>query len=70
MILLDATPEVDYAHWSRFPHFDRYEASFAANEITKYNFDPESPYVFMRWKEQFLVTDHNKTSVEGASFSG
>ena len=24
----------------------------------------------MRWKEQFLVPDHNVTDIDGASFSG
>ena len=27
-------------------------------------------YIFMRWKERFLVPDHRVTQVTGASYSG
>lgn len=30
----------------------------------------DRPFVFLRWKEQFVVPDHKMTSLPGASFAG
>mmetsp|Transcript_42186 Transcript_42186/g.98954 ORF Transcript_42186/g.98954 Transcript_42186/m.98954 type:complete len:86 (+) Transcript_42186:173-430(+) len=39
------------------------------NENLKVNWR-EQPNIFMRWKEHFLVPDHNVTAIQGASFAG
>ncbi|GAM26082.1 hypothetical protein SAMD00019534_092570 [Acytostelium subglobosum LB1] len=60
---------VDREHWTQFsPAFDQYIQKF-----NKDDFKPDfsnSDYLFMRWKEYFLVPDHTIRSIEGASFEG
>jgi hypothetical protein len=39
--------------------------------LTRARLDPWcDDYVFMRWKEHFLVPDHRITTISGASFAG
>ena len=62
----DADEKIDRMHWLRFPGFK--EDSFNT-EKHSYEFTNQ-PYIFMRWKEHFLVPDHKITTVNGASFAG
>lgn len=54
---------------SKFIAFYQYAKSFNSD-----NFDYEAleqtDYVFMRWKEHFLVPDHTIKDIVGASFAG
>jgi len=65
----EADEEIDLKHWQEFAAFERYAKDFNSD-----NFDYEqlkhSDFVFMRWKEHFLVPDHKIESVHGASFTG
>ena len=54
---------------SKFDSFVPYSKNFNAD-----NFDYEAlektDFVFMRWKEHFLVPDHKIKDINGASFAG
>lgn len=65
----EATEEIDRAHWSKFEGFHKYLNTFNLDSFD-YNELEKSDYVFMRWKEQFLVPDHTVKHVEGASYAG
>ncbi|XP_063934802.1 glucose-induced degradation protein 4 homolog [Zophobas morio] len=64
----DTNEEVDRKHWEKFEPFKQYSQVFN-NEDFHYDFY-NSQYIFMRWKEQFLVPDHRIEDIAGASFSG
>lgn len=67
-----ASEQVDFQHWSRFPP---YRALCAVDKNTRKrhfrikNWE-DKQFIFMRWKEHFLVPDHRKTDLTGASFDG
>lgn len=66
----EATSEIDLAHWSRFDGFtEEYARSFTSDGFD-YEKLKKSDYIFMRWKEHFLVPDHTVKYVEGASYAG
>lgn len=65
----EAKLEVDQEHWSKFPSFSQFADSFNADEF-EYDSVKESDFVYMRWKEHFLVPDHKITQIHGASFEG
>lgn len=66
----EADKEVDVKHWSKFPAFvDTYLKSFNSDDFD-YSQIENSDYVFMRWKEHFLVSDHTIKDINGASFAG
>lgn len=51
-----------------FPNFD---ALYNELGSLRRPFDFKAyPYVFMRWKERFLVPDHHVSHITGASFAG
>lgn len=53
---------------SKFPAFKDYETHL--NDDT-YIYDwSSSDFIFMRWKEHFLVPDHRIRTISGASFAG
>ncbi|WFD31364.1 hypothetical protein MSPP1_002399 [Malassezia sp. CBS 17886] len=56
----------DLEHWSRFPEFQALRRAPSYPHFEHGN----QPFVFMRWKEQFLVPDHRVRSINGASFAG
>ncbi|CAO3598877.1 unnamed protein product [Absidia cylindrospora] len=63
-----AKQHVDLAHWKRFPSFHRHALYFNQGNFV---YDPTNEdFVYMRWKEKFLVPDHHVDNVEGASFAG
>ncbi|KAM7350335.1 glucose-induced degradation protein 4 homolog [Cochliomyia hominivorax] len=65
----DADEETDKAHWSKFQAFEEYQETFNSDSFD-YNRLANSDYVFMRWKEHFLVPDHTIRDINGASFAG
>ncbi|TPX31532.1 hypothetical protein SmJEL517_g05150 [Synchytrium microbalum] len=64
----DADEAIDRQHWMKFPSFAPYNRIFN-NDSFVYDFENED-VVFMRWKEHFLVPDHQVKSIQGASFAG
>ncbi|CAO3598257.1 unnamed protein product [Absidia cylindrospora] len=59
---------IDVAHWKRFPSFQKYVSVFNQDGFV---YDPKNEdFVYMRWKEKFLVPDHHVDNIEGASFAG
>lgn len=65
----DATEEIDLSHWSKFEGFQRYSSTFNSDKFD-YGKLNDSDYIFMRWKEHFLVPDHKIKQVDGASYEG
>ncbi|KAI7864202.1 vacuolar import and degradation protein-domain-containing protein [Spinellus fusiger] len=59
---------IDRTHWERFASFEPYLSIFNRDDFV---YDPtDKDFVYMRWKEQFLVPDHRVHSIDGASFAG
>ncbi|XP_024141022.1 glucose-induced degradation protein 4 homolog isoform X2 [Oryzias melastigma] len=65
----DADEDVDRKHWGKFQAFYQYAKTFNSDEFD-YEDLKNSDYIFMRWKEQFLVPDHTIKDISGASFAG
>jgi hypothetical protein len=73
-----ATEQDDFRHWSRFDRFHQVRSSLRRPGLTMHDMERskpggemrERPYVFMRWKERFLVPDHKIRDISGASFAG
>ncbi|KAL7377549.1 hypothetical protein ABVT39_001196 [Epinephelus coioides] len=65
----DADEDVDRKHWGKFQPFYKFAKSFNSDDFD-YEALENSDYVFMRWKEQFLVPDHTIKDISGASFAG
>lgn len=65
----DADEDVDRKHWCKFKPFYKYAKSFNSDDFD-YDALESSNYIFMRWKEQFLVPDHTIKDISGASFAG
>lgn len=66
----ETTEEIDRAHWSMFEAFEqKYSKTF---NLDSFDYDEleKSDYIYMRWKEHFLVPDHTIKHVEGASYAG
>ncbi|CEP11109.1 hypothetical protein [Parasitella parasitica] len=59
---------IDALHWGKFPSFEPYLQTFNDDDFT---YDPfDNDFIYMRWKEHFLVPDHCVSNIEGASFAG
>lgn len=65
----DADEDVDRKHWSKFVAFYPYSKNFN-NDSFDYEALAQTDYVYMRWKEHFLVPDHTIKDITGASFAG
>lgn len=65
----DADEDVDKKHWSKFTAFSDYAKTFNSDDFDYDNL-AQSDFVFMRWKEHFLVPDHTIKDINGASFAG
>ncbi|SPO34659.1 uncharacterized protein PSFLO_00130 [Pseudozyma flocculosa] len=63
-----ATEADDLKHWARFPPFRPLRSGLTKPGL-KFSHH-NKPYVFMRWKERFLVPDHRVRDINGASFAG
>lgn len=53
----DADEDVDRKHWSKFMPFFQYSKTFNSDAFDYEQLDA-ADFVFMRWKEHFLVPDH------------
>lgn len=64
----DADEEVDRKHWGKFQSFSK----FSQFNSDKFDYEElkKTDFVFMRWKEHFLVPDHKVKDINGASFAG
>jgi hypothetical protein len=52
----------------KFPSFEPYIHTFNNDDFVH---DPvTSDFIYMRWKEHFLVPDHRVSNIDGASFAG
>jgi hypothetical protein len=73
-----ATEQDDLRHWSRFDRFHQVRGQLRRPGLTMNEMERVKPggdlrergYVFMRWKERFLVPDHKVRDISGASFAG
>ena len=63
-----ATEADDLKHWARFPPFRPLRSALSKPGL-RFN-HLNKPFVFMRWKEKFLVPDHRVRDINGASFAG
>jgi hypothetical protein len=52
----------------RFPAFQPYLKTFNQDGFAYDFYDKD--FIFMRWKEHFLVSDHHLRSIDGASYDG
>jgi len=66
----EADEHVDLQHWTQFSSFrcEGLDKCWTDKDFV-YDFR-NSDYVYMRWKEHFLVHDHTIRNVKGASFAG
>ncbi|KAI9885135.1 MAG: tRNA (guanine-N(7)-)-methyltransferase (tRNA(m7G46)-methyltransferase) [Watsoniomyces obsoletus] len=60
---------IDVNHWSRFGAWRPYAKAVRKPDFTVRNF-AQKEYLFMRWKEQFVVPDHRVRALSGASYDG
>jgi len=65
----EADEEIDLKHWKKFDSFVQFTKTFNSDEFD-YKELQKSDYVFMRWKEQFLIPNHKIDRIDGASFAG
>ncbi|XP_054159319.1 glucose-induced degradation protein 4 homolog [Oppia nitens] len=65
----EADEDVDRKHWSKFLQFYQFSKQFNCDNFD-YNQLIDTDFVFMRWKEHFLVPDHTIKDINGASFAG
>ncbi|XP_017751055.1 PREDICTED: glucose-induced degradation protein 4 homolog [Rhinopithecus bieti] len=62
-------PQLSCLGKGKFLAFYQYAKSFNSDDFD-YEELKNGDYVFMRWKEQFLVPDHTIKDISGASFAG
>jgi hypothetical protein len=69
-----ASDKTDLTHWARFPAWRPLSLHAKRNINFVYPMNHENwwqqEYIFMRWKEHFLVPDYKLKSIQGASFEG
>ncbi|KAL2430871.1 hypothetical protein ABEF95_014120 [Exophiala dermatitidis] len=69
-----ASDKTDLTHWARFPAWRPLSLHAKRNINFVYPLNHEDwwqqEYIFMRWKEHFLVPDYKLKSIQGASFEG
>ncbi|KAF6030716.1 hypothetical protein EB796_010967 [Bugula neritina] len=65
----EADEEVDKKHWNKFISFYPFAKTFNADDFD-YEQLENTDFIFMRWKEHFLVPDHKVRDIHGASFAG
>lgn len=67
---MTATDSTDLEHWLNFPAFKQH-LSYNKNNKNNYIEDYSNQrYMFMRWKEKFMLPDPFADSIEGASYDG
>ncbi|KAJ2237677.1 GID complex subunit 4, VID24 [Coemansia sp. RSA 1286] len=65
----DASVDTDRTHWSFFPAFMQYRTRFDCKDF-RYKLSLSDKYVFMRWKERFVVPNYKLSRINGASYDG
>lgn len=72
-----STDRVDLEHWLNFPSFKEFLMMNDSNTMSDimegtyiYHDYLSRRYIFMRWKEKFLVPEDKAENVEGASYDG
>ncbi|KAI9751803.1 MAG: sphinganine kinase lcb4 [Chaenotheca gracillima] len=61
--------KVDMQHWARFNAWLPLAKSAKRQNFAYKNF-AQKEFMFMRWKEYFLIPDHRVQTISGASFEG
>ncbi|KAI5462919.1 vacuolar import and degradation protein-domain-containing protein [Mariannaea sp. PMI_226] len=64
-----ANTKVDLSHWSKFPAFRPFQKQARKGPVMIRD-AAQREFIFMRWKEHFLVPDHRVRTITGASFEG
>ncbi|TQV93873.1 hypothetical protein V2A60_003968 [Cordyceps javanica] len=64
-----ANTKVDLSHWSKFGAFRPYQKQAKKGSAIIPDV-AQKEFIFMRWKEHFLVPDHRVRTIHGASFEG
>ncbi|KAJ2880791.1 GID complex subunit 4, VID24 [Coemansia aciculifera] len=65
----DASVDTDRTHWSFFPAFRQHRNRFDCSDF-KYRLSMSDKYIFMRWKERFVVPNYKLSRISGASYDG
>ncbi|KAJ1885091.1 GID complex subunit 4, VID24 [Kickxella alabastrina] len=65
----EATVDTDRTHWSFFPAFMQYRNRFSSKDFN-YKLGTSDKFVFMRWKERFIVPNYKLSKINGASYDG
>ncbi|KAJ2546253.1 GID complex subunit 4, VID24 [Coemansia sp. RSA 1933] len=65
----DATVDTDRTHWGFFPAFRQHRSTFDSGD-SAYRLRLSDRYVFMRWKERFVVPNYKLSRINGASYDG
>ncbi|KAI8358554.1 vacuolar import and degradation protein-domain-containing protein [Blakeslea trispora] len=65
-----ADQQSDLLHWKKFPSFAPYIDTFNNDNFVLNETIADSDFVYMRWKELFLVPNHHVSAIHGASFAG
>ncbi|KAJ2347661.1 hypothetical protein IWW50_001105 [Coemansia erecta] len=65
----DASIDTDRTHWGFFPAFRPYRNRFDGRDFA-YRLKMSDRFVFMRWKERFVVPNYKLSRINGASFDG
>lgn len=66
--LWGANEKTDISHWSRFAPWRTLESARDPHYV--HSEFLSSQYIFMRWKERFLVPDHTVRELANASYAG
>ncbi|PQK13355.1 hypothetical protein BB8028_0004g02860 [Beauveria bassiana] len=64
-----ANAKVDLSHWGKFGAFRPYQKQAKKGSVLIPDV-AQKEFIFMRWKEHFLVPDHRVRTIHGASFEG
>ncbi|KAH8894231.1 hypothetical protein GQ53DRAFT_91369 [Thozetella sp. PMI_491] len=65
-----ASEKIDLSHWSKFTAFRPYSRLVRKGGRALIKDAGWTENIFMRWKEHFLVPDHQVRTINGASFEG
>ncbi|KAI8458698.1 vacuolar import/degradation protein Vid24, partial [Phakopsora pachyrhizi] len=65
-----STEPADSEHWSKFGPFKDYLNQLSSEVRGLEKWWSNQPFLFMRWKEKFLVGDYASEDTNGASFAG
>ncbi|KAI7901817.1 vacuolar import and degradation protein-domain-containing protein [Cokeromyces recurvatus] len=64
-----ADQQSDLLHWKKFSSFKPYIDTFSQDDFV-FDSKEDDDFIYMRWKEIFLVPNHHVSSIHGASFDG